>query len=161
MPPAPPNRARPAHWVRAVGNAVNLSTPLGLAVAAVGGARLRRGPEVLVLAEHYRLRVPRAGAFTIGNVVLVPRGTASALELRAPGTLAHEATHSWQWFWCLGLPFLPLYGLAAGWSWLRTADAASANWFERNAGLVRGGYTERPRNNAGLRRLLGRVPVRP
>ncbi len=147
---------RPSHWVRAVGNALNLSTPLGLLVAAAGRARLRRGPEGLLLADSYRLRLPRAGAFTVGNVVLVPHGTAEALERRSPGTLAHESVHSWQWFGCLGLPFLPLYSLASAWSWLRTADPASANWFERNAGLVRGGYMERPRDNAGLRRLLAR-----
>ncbi|MCC6497839.1 MAG: hypothetical protein IT193_16425, partial [Propionibacteriaceae bacterium] len=75
------------------------------------------------------------------------------LESRHPGTLAHEAAHTWQYFGFIGLPFLPLYALASGWSWLRTGDPASANWFERRAGLARGGYVERPADNAGFRKL--------
>ncbi len=139
--------------MRAIGNALNLSTVLGLGLGWAGRARLRRGPEALVFAEGYRLPLPKASAFTVGNVVLVPGGTAEAVELRQPGTLAHEAAHSWQYFGLLGLPFLPLYAAASGWSWLRTGDPASANWFERSAGLVRGGYIEHPVNNAGFRRL--------
>jgi hypothetical protein len=142
-----------AHRVRAVGNALNLSTVLGLGLGWAGRARLRCGPDALVFAEGYRLPLPKASAFTVGNVVLVPGGTAAAVEARQPGTLAHEAAHSWQYFGFLGLPFLPLYALAAGWSWLRTGDPASANWFERSAGLVRGGYVEHPIDNAGFRRI--------
>ncbi len=142
-----------AHRVRAIGNALNLSTVLGLGLGLAGGARLRRGPDALVLAEGYRLPLPKASAFTVGNVVLVPGGTAEEIELRQPGTIAHEAAHTWQYFGLLGLPFLPLYAVASGWSWLRTGDPASANWFERSAGLVRGGYKEHPVDNAGLRRI--------
>ncbi len=145
--------ARPVHWVRAAGNAVNLSTVVGLAIAAAGRSTLRRGPEALVVAEGYRLALPKAGAFTVGNVVLVPHGLLAGAEARHPGTLAHEARHSWQYFWCLGLPFLPLYAAAAGWSWLRRGDPASGNWFERDAGLARGGYAEAPVSNAGFRRI--------
>ncbi|MGV8908012.1 MAG: eCIS core domain-containing protein [Propionicimonas sp.] len=142
-----------AHRVRAVGNAVNLSTVLGLGLCWAGRAKLRRGPDLLLLAEGYRLALPKASAFTVGNVVLFPRGTADAVESRQPGTLAHEAAHTWQYFGLLGLPFLPAYAVAAGWSWLRTGNPASANWFERNAGLVRGGYTQHPIDNAGFLRL--------
>lgn len=142
-----------AHRVRAVGNALNLSTAIGLGLGLAGRARLRRGPDALVFAEGYRLPLPKASAFTVGNVVLVPGGSADDLELRQPGTLAHEAAHSWQYFGLLGLPFLPLYAVAAGWSWLRTGDPASANCFERGAGLVRGGYVEHPRDNTGFRRI--------
>jgi hypothetical protein len=142
-----------AHRVRAVGNALNLSTVLGLGLGLAGRARLRHGPDALVFAEGYRLPLPKASAFTVGNVVLLPGGTAEAVELRQPGTLAHEAAHAWQYFGLLGLPFLPLYAAASGWSWLRTGDPASANLFERGAGLVRGGYVERPVDNAGFRRL--------
>ena len=78
------------------------------------------------------------------------------LELRHPGTMAHEAAHAWQYFAFLGLPFLPLYALASAWSWLRTGDPASRNPFERGAGLVRGGYSERPVTNLGFKRI-GRV----
>jgi hypothetical protein len=51
---------------------------------------------------------------------------------------------------------MPLvYGVAAGWSWLRTGDVASRNVFERRAGLVDGGYREQP-----LRALWGRLEAR-
>lgn len=150
---APGEATRPVHWVRAVGNALNLSTVLGLAIAAAGRSSLRRGPQLLVVAEGYRLSLPRAGAFTVGNVVVVPHALLAGAELRHPGTLSHEARHSWQYFWSLGLPFLPLYAVASGWSWLRRGDPASGNWFERDAGLARGGYTEAPVTNAGFRRI--------
>ncbi|MFZ0531436.1 MAG: hypothetical protein WAL91_12980 [Propionicimonas sp.] len=147
---------RPAHRLRALGNAVNLSTLLGLGLAAAGRARLHRGPQALLLAEEYRLPLPKAGAFTVGNVVLVPGCSLAEVERRFPGTTAHEAAHAWQYFAFLGLPFLPAYAAAAGWSWLRTGDPGSANWFERKAGLARGGYRELPVTNAGFRRI-GRV----
>lgn len=145
--------ARAQHWLRAVSNLVNLSTPLGLLVAAGGRSSVRLGPELLVVCEGYRLPLPKAGAFTIGNVVLVPRGTLAGVEGVHPGTLGHEARHSSQYAWSLGLPFLAAYALASGWSWLRTGDAWSRNWFERNAGLAHGGYVEKPADNAGLRRI--------
>jgi len=148
-----PEAVRAAHWVRAVGNTINLSTLLGLGLCWAGRAHLRRGPDLLLFAEGYRLPLPKAPAFTVGCVVLFPGGTAAAVESRQPGTLAHEAVHTWQYFGLLGLPFLPAYAVAAGWSWLRTGDPASANWFERNAGLVRGGYAEHRIDNAGFRRL--------
>jgi hypothetical protein len=154
--PAPLAGVRAVHLLRAAGNALNLTTGLGLVVALAGRARVRRGPQVLLVAEGYRLPVPRAGAFTIGGIVIVPRGTLAGVEAGHPGTLQHEAVHSWQYFWCLGLPFLPLYALASGWSWLRRGDPASGNWFERNAGLARGGYLEAPVTNAGLR-AIGRA----
>ncbi|HQZ00213.1 MAG TPA: hypothetical protein PKV13_08410 [Propionicimonas sp.] len=157
--PSGATRTRGAHRLRAVGNALNLSTVLGLGLAVAGRARLRRGPDALLIAEQYRLPLPKAGAFTVGNVVVVPKHSMAELEHHHPGTMAHEATHAWQYFGFFGLPFLPAYALAAGWSWLRTGDPASANWFERNAGLVSGGYPEQPRNNAGLKRI-GRA-VRP
>ncbi len=148
-----PGNVSAAHWVRAAGNALNLSTVLGLVLCWAGRAHLHRGPEALLLADGYRLPLPKASAFTVGNVVLVPGGTAAEVELRQPGMLAHEAAHTWQYFGFLGLPFLPLYALASAWSWLRTGDPASSNWFERRAGLARGGYAERPVDNAGFRRV--------
>lgn len=153
MPDANHPRWSAAHWVRAIGNALNLSTLLGLALAGVGRARLSWACDGLLLAEGYRLRLPKAGAFTVGNVVLVPGGTMAEVELRNPDTIPHEAAHSWQYFGCVGLPFLALYALASGWSWLRCGDAAAGNWFERNAGLVRGGYRVLPLNNSGFRKI--------
>lgn len=136
--------AGPLVYFRWYANFVNLSTPLGLLIAKVGGARLRPGPEGLVLAEGYRLGFPIGSAFTIGNLV-VTGSDIDALTRRTPGLIAHESTHAWQWLACLGLPFLPLYLLAMAWSWLRAGDRASYNVFERQAGLARGGYyTARP-----------------
>ena len=124
--------------VRQVANWVNLSTPLGLLVAALGRARLTRGDDGLLLARGYRLRVPTAPAFTVGNVVLL-RIDDEALA-RRPGLLVHEARHATQYAWCVGPLMLPLYALAAAWSWLRCRDPATYNVFERLAGLADGGY---------------------
>ncbi len=57
--------------LRQILNAINLSTLLGLLVARIGHARVVHGPDGLLLARDYRLTVPRAPAFTIGNVILV------------------------------------------------------------------------------------------
>ena len=56
--------------------------------------------------------------------------------------LGHEERHCTQYAWCLGLPFLPLYFLAAGWSLARTGNPGTRNFFERRAGLRAGGYPE-------------------
>lgn len=132
---------RPAHRARQVLNAVNLSTPLGLLLAAGARASVSRGPDGLLLARGYRLRVPPAPAFTLGNVVLMR--SADPGPTRA-GLLAHEGRHATQYAWCLGPAMVPLYLAAAGWSWVRTHDFASRNIFERLAGLAEGGYVERP-----------------
>ncbi len=145
-----------AQRIRRAGNLINLATPLGLAIAAIGGARRRPGPYGLTLAEGYRVRFPPAGAFTVGNVVISPL-TFATLTARQPEVMEHEDVHAWQYFWCGGLPFLPLYLLAVGWSWLRTGDPASRNPFERGAGLARGGYREAPISNAGLKDLARRI----
>jgi hypothetical protein len=124
--------------LRQVVNAVNLSTLLGLLAAAAGRARIERGPDGLLLARDYRLAVPRAPAFTIGNVILI-RLTDEQLAGR-PTLLRHEARHATQYAICIGPLMLPLYFLAAGWSWLRCRDFAWHNAFERLAGLADGGY---------------------
>ena len=131
----------PHRWpvrLRRTLNVVNLSTPLGLVVARLGGARLRRGERGLWVAEGYRPRFPVAGAFTIGDVVTTPR-TLRALTLRQPDVLAHEERHAWQWA-VAGPAFLPLYLAASAFSWALTRDPAVLNCFERDAGLHSGGY---------------------
>ncbi|GAA3573083.1 hypothetical protein GCM10022197_32340 [Microlunatus spumicola] len=132
-----------AQRARRLANLLNLSTPLGLAVARAGGARRRPGPYGLVLAEGYGFRFPVAGAFTVGDVI-VTASTFDALLRRHPGLLAHEERHSRQYAVFLGLPYLPLYTLAMAWSVVRTGDRSSRNVFERHAGLLAGGYVERP-----------------
>lgn len=126
------------HRARWVANWMNLTTPLGLGLALAGRARLRRGPEGLILADGYRPRLPRAGAFTVGNVVASADGVLD-LERRRPGSLAHEAAHSSQYAMA-GVWFFPAYALASLWSACRTGSPALANPFERHAGLVQGGY---------------------
>ena len=124
--------------VKEVVNAANGSTLLGLAVAGAGRARIRRGPRGLVLATGYRYGLPRASAFTVGNVV-VTKHYEDWWE-RRPRLLLHEERHSWQYVAMLGLPMLPLYGVAAVWSYLRGGDHSTHNVFETAAGLEDGGY---------------------
>ncbi len=132
-------------WVRSAVNLVNLSTPLGLLVAVLGRGRLRRGPDGLVLAEHYRAAfpAPAAPAVTIGNVILLRM---SATDAGGRGRLlAHEARHATQYaFWLGPFGFLPAYLLASLWSWWHTGSFALRNLFEVRAGLVDGGYVRRP-----------------
>lgn len=131
-----------SHRLRQILNMVNLSTPLGIGIAAATRSTVSRGPQGLLFASGYRPRLPAAAAYTIGNVVFFrqpsPQATASA------ALIGHEARHSTQYAMCLGLPFLPLYAAAAVWSLWRTGDPASRNAFERHAGLRNGGYAERP-----------------
>jgi hypothetical protein len=133
---------RPAYRVRQAVNLVNGSTLAGVLVAAAGRARLGRGPDGLLIAGGYRLPVPPAPAFCLGNV-LVAR--TSRAEFAAAGKLlAHEARHATQYACCGGLVMLPLYFLASAWSWLLTGDFGCRNTFERRAGLADGGYTDHP-----------------
>jgi hypothetical protein len=125
-------------------NWMNLSTPCGLAVAALAGCRIVRGPHGVLIAEGYRRRLPKARAFTVGSVVLLRGRVPQDAPAGFQRLLDHEARHCRQYAACLGLPFLPAYLLAAGYSLLRTGDPASRNPFERGAGLADGGYREQP-----------------
>src|ERR1700728_1160365 len=103
---------RAAYRVRLMANLVNGSTLAGLLVAAAGRARLARAADGLLVGVRYRLPVPVAPAFTVGNVILA-RGDGAAL---APGgaLLAHEARHATQYAWCGGVDMLSRYILASG-----------------------------------------------
>lgn len=147
---------------RRTANLLNGSTLLGLWLARRNGVTLRPGPHGLWLAPGYprRFPAPAAGAVCVGDVVLLRRGrpgmaTVDVMDTQ-PRLLDHEAQHATQWArWCGPLGFLPAYGLASLWSWLRTGDAHSANAFEQAAGLADGGYRARP-----LRRLRRSSPGR-
>lgn len=139
----PPEEVTPATRARHILNWINLSTPLGLAVARAGGADVRRGPDLLYLADHYRWAFPTGSAFTVGDVI-ISRHDLRELVGRRPHLIEHEAAHSKQWMACLGLPFLPLYAVSMGWSWLRTGDRAARSFFERQADLAKGGYQDVP-----------------
>jgi hypothetical protein len=128
--------------LRAVLNWLNLSTPLGLAVARLGGAAVVRHDRGTYLAPGYRPGFPVAGAFTIGNVIVSGHDLAW-LQAR-PALLRHEDRHCTQYAFCVGTPLLPLYVVAAGVSFALAGDHASYNPFERLAGLADGGYPRRP-----------------
>lgn len=139
-----------AQRVRQVVNWINLSTLLGLLIGLIGRARFERGPEGLIIGRRYRIPVPPAPAFTVGNVVLL-RIDDERLS-RRPTLLGHEARHATQYAWCLGPVMLVLYVLASGWSFALTGDPSSRNVFERKAGLKDGGYIEKPIRNPFRRR---------
>jgi hypothetical protein len=145
-------------WVRFAGNFVNLSTPVGLAVARIGNATIRRGPRGLFLGEGYRFRFPIAGAFTIGSVITTS-GTWDAMLHKYPYLIQHEEGHTWQYLYCLGLPYYIPYVVFMGWSVLRTGDRAARNFFERQAGLAIGGYVDYPVRpiGDGIRAVLGKL----
>ncbi|MFJ7748346.1 hypothetical protein ACIQXM_00125 [Arthrobacter sp. NPDC097144] len=121
-------------------NIMNLTTPAGLALARVARCRVERGPDGLLLAGGWNLPLPKAAAFTVGNVILFRPQVARSL---APGSggplLRHEARHASQYA-ALGLAFFPAYFACAGLSVLRTGNPASGNIFEQLAGLQDGGY---------------------
>ncbi len=140
-------------------NRLNGATAAGVLIARAGGARLRTGPDRLLLAEGYRWSFPTGGAFTVGDVV-ISRYDLDRLSRRHPRVLRHEERHSRQWM-ALGPLFLPLYLLAMAWSWLRTGDRAAACWFEVSAGLADGGYRRLPTRPFGhaLRELAHLTPL--
>ncbi|MDE9367537.1 hypothetical protein PZ938_18110 [Luteipulveratus sp. YIM 133132] len=139
----PSERLTSGQRVRSALNWANGSTLFGLAVAALGHSRVRQGPRGLWLADRYAYGFPIAGAFTVGNVLITRHDWTVRVE-QYPDLLAHEERHSWQYVWCGGLPFIPLYLAAMGWSALRTGDRAARNLFERHAGLASGGYVDAP-----------------
>jgi hypothetical protein len=160
-----PDRIRPVaprtpltgwQWFRLVGNVVNLTTPAGVLVAAIGGATIRRGPRGLLVGESYRLRFPVASAFTIGSVITTSQ-TWDELLRRNPRLFEHEERHTWQYLYCLGLPFYLAYGVCLAWSLLRTGDRAARNFFERQADLAAGGYVDVPVRPVGenIRAMIG------
>jgi hypothetical protein len=141
-------RPGPRAWI----NLANGSTLAGLAVAALGGARVARGADRLLVGTGYRLPVPPAPAFCLGNVILtrLPGLDSSSALFR------HEARHATQYACCGGVLMVPLYLAAASVSWALTGDTGSRNVFERRAGLADGGYTDKPLRPV-LRRPLQRA----
>ncbi|MCW2771315.1 MAG: hypothetical protein JWR27_2748 [Aeromicrobium sp.] len=123
--------------VRAVVNWVNLSTPLGLIVARVGGATVIRHGRGTYLATGYRLDFPVAGAFTIGSVIDSHHDVAYLLD--RPLLLRHEDRHVTQYAFA-GVVMLPLYLVCVGISYAIAGDRSSYNPFERLADLADGNY---------------------
>ena len=101
---------RARYRLRRAVNLANGSTLAGLGVAAIGGAGLARGPDGLFTGTGYRLPVPPAPAFCLGNVIV------TRLDAVDPGSPLwhHEARHATQFAWCGGVVMVPLYLAAAG-----------------------------------------------
>src|SRR5580704_5145269 len=100
---------RAALRARQVVNLANGSTLAGLGVAALGGARVARSADGLFAGTGYRLPVPPAPAFCLGNVIVTrldELDPASAL-------FQHEARHATQYACCGGVVMVPLYLVAA------------------------------------------------
>jgi hypothetical protein len=132
---------RASHRLRLALNLINGSTLSGLAVARLGRARLSASaPGGLLTGTGYRLPVPSAPAFTLGNVIITRRPSIDA----GSSLFRHEARHATQYAWCGGLLMLPCYFAAAGASWLLSGDVGAWNPFERLAGLADGGYRDCP-----------------
>jgi hypothetical protein len=131
---------RPRHRVRLAVNLFNGSTLAGLVASVAGQASLSRYPDGLLVGTGYKLPVPPAPAFTLGNVILTRHDVLG----RDTVLLRHEARHATQYAWCGGVLMLPLYFAAAGLSWLLCGDFGAWNVFERAAGLADGGYAIRP-----------------
>jgi hypothetical protein len=125
-------------------------------VAALGGARVARSADGLFLGTSYRLPVPPAPAFCLGNVIV------TRLDGLTPGSrlFRHEARHATQYAWCGGVVMVPLYLAASAVSWALTGDFGTRNVFERRAGLADGGYTDEPLR-PGLQRVRGRSAGEP
>ena len=142
------------HRWRLAANILNGSTLTGIVVASAGGARFRPAGDGLLVGAGYRLPVPPAPAFFLGNVLVTRLGYATFTgEVRL---FAHEARHATQYACCGGVLMLPLYGIAAAVSWALCGDFGARNVFEQRAGLADGGYTEKD-----LRPVLRRRTSRP
>jgi hypothetical protein len=148
---------RPGLRLRLAVNLANFSTLAGLGAAVAGGAQTTRSVDGLVTATRYRLPVPPAPAFCLGNVILT-RG--DDIDPASP-LFRHEARHATQYAWSGGVAMVPLYMIAAGASWALTGDFGAGNIFERLAGLADGGYTDKPLR-PGLQRIRpGLQRIRP
>ncbi|MCW2831306.1 MAG: hypothetical protein JWP31_1998 [Aeromicrobium sp.] len=124
--------------VRTIVNWLNLSTPLGMLVARVGGATLARRGRGTWVATGYRHGFPVASAFTIGSVIISRHGADYFAE--RPLLLRHEDRHCTQYAYALGVAMLPIYGVCVVVSYVIAGDHSSYNPFERLAGLADGNY---------------------
>ena len=131
------------HLARTILTALNGTTGAGLLIALASGARVRRGPGGVLIAEGYRRRVPPATCFTVGSVIITRRTADWLLAPERANLLGHESRHATQYA-ALGPLFWPAYWLSCGWSYALTGTYGARNAFERHAGLAAGGYRERP-----------------
>ena len=146
------------HLVRAVVTAANGTTGAGLLLALATRCRVRRGRHGVLIAEGYRLRVPPAGCFTVGSVILTRRSADWLLAEERAELFGHESRHAGQYA-LLGPLFWPAYWMACGYSYATTGSWGARNVFERRAGLRAGGYPVDLPLRPWLRRRLRRSPA--
>src|ERR1700745_748358 len=116
--------------LRAWINLANGWTLAGRGVAALGGARVARSADRLFVGTGYRLPVPPAPAFCLGNVIVTRLDgldPPSAVDRRG-------ARHPPQYACGGGRVGGPLSRGGAAVSWLLTGDTGCRNVFERRAG---------------------------
>ncbi|MEU8815904.1 hypothetical protein [Actinoplanes sp. NPDC048796] len=135
------------HVARSLITAVNGTTAVGLLVAKLGGAKLRRGRNGVLIAEGYRLRVPPATCFTVGSVIMTRRTADWLLSPEKQALFGHESHHATQYA-VLGPLFWPAYWVACGYSYAMSRTYGSRNIFERMAGLDAGGYKRHVRRRS-------------
>jgi hypothetical protein len=147
---------------RTVLTAINGTTGAGLLLAAIAGARVRRGRNGVLIAEGYRRKVPPATCFTVGSVILTRKTADWLLADEHADLLAHESRHAGQYA-LFGPLFWPAYWLSCGYSYVLTGTYGARNAFERHAGLAAGGYDETPLRPslARLRRSAATPPRYP
>ncbi|MFI5840427.1 hypothetical protein ACIA8K_12045 [Catenuloplanes sp. NPDC051500] len=133
---------RARHLTRTGLTAINGTTAVGLAIAVLARARIRRGPGGVLIAGDCR-RPALGRTFTIGSVILTRRPPEWLLHPDRAALLEHETRHVAQYAG-LGPLFFPAYWLACGWSYALTRTYGSRNFFERRAGLTAGRYLEAP-----------------
>src|SRR5258708_1826651 len=125
--------------LRAWINLANGSTLAGLGVAAFGGARVARSADRLLVGTGYRLPVPPAPAFCLGNVIVT---RLNGLDPSSP-LFRHEARHATQYACCGGVVMGPLYLAAAAGAGLLAGGTRGPNVFQRPAGPTGGGCTDK------------------
>ena len=126
---------------RTVLTAANGTTAVGVLVALLSGARLKRGRDGVLIAEGYRRRIPPATCFTVGSVIMTRRSADWLLHEDRARLLRHESQHAAQYA-VFGPLFWPAYWLSCGYSYLTTGSYGVRNAFERRAGLADGGYPQ-------------------
>src|SRR2546430_16623885 len=126
--------------LRAWINLANGSTLAGLGVAALGGARVARSADRLFVGTGYRLPVPPAPAFCLGNVIV------TRLDGLDPASVLfrHEARHATQYACCGGGGVVAPYLVAAARSWALAGGTGRRHRFERRARVAHGGCTVTP-----------------
>jgi hypothetical protein len=119
--------------------ALNGTTLVGLAIAKLTGATIRRGRDGVLIAENYARTIPRNTCFTVGSVIITKRTAEWLLHEKRSALFDHESRHVSQYA-VLGPLFWPAYYLCCGYSYAMTGSYGCRNALEKHAGLHAGGY---------------------